>query len=617
MATSLYVLERNSDNSQRMGYPDGDYDVPPEPLADPVTDLSAIPVGENQINVGWSATANAVQYLIWRSPDNANWEYIDLITGTAYYNTGLTADTLYYYLVWPLNVLGQQTTSGNNTASATTDAEVEPPPPTDSIPVNQLYEYRTISVIEDGDPDATGRNRSQPTTLENAMITAAAGDIVGIAAGVYVGDEPTEIIVSDADRTKVSAFYPRNNGDAGNPIVFVAENLATQTTTQAEYSEIKSGTNRSSSSSSYGGWFGDTHGTGVIRDGWGAIGSWDGRGSHVMYVGLYTDSRAGNNNMPFEDTGSIIVREISDVKVLHCKCYGETSADWALDNANNYSGIRVESASRIEVADCFSNGFSKNSPNAPGIMLYKSRDFHVHHNYAEDCSAGVYPKAPSDRDAQYPNQYGILEYNHSYQCTKGFDLYCLGRQTDGTRNKVRFNLSEDCDSYDFMPQATTDRPGQIRDCDIHNNTMVGFNAGDYFKGAWYFHYFALNREGDRLPPFEFNNTFYKNIISAPSEYSIATTGSGWETQNFWDGDDNTFDTPKFMQDKNRNEVTLASWRSAWNQELNSDTSDPQFVGGRDFRLQGGSPATGRGCYVTGNEVIGIRDGNEGSGIESQ
>jgi hypothetical protein len=56
----------------------------------------------------------------------------------------------------------------------------------------------------------------------------------------------------------------------------------------------------------------------------------------------------------------------------------------------------------------------------------------------------------------------------------------------------------------------------------------------------------------------------------------------------------------------------ASWGS-WSGDQNSVFADPKFIGNGDYRLQGDSPCRGNGeggttigCYVTGNEVIGVR-----------
>ena len=92
------------------------------------TALTATPSSTTAITLAWTNTAtNATAILVQRSPDNVTFTQIASLAGnaTTYSNTGLTANTLYYYRVAAQNAVG--TSAWSNTASASTAI---PPAPT-------------------------------------------------------------------------------------------------------------------------------------------------------------------------------------------------------------------------------------------------------------------------------------------------------------------------------------------------------------------------------------------------------------------------------------------------------------------------------------------------------
>ena len=89
--------------------------APPAP-----TGLSATAVATNQINLTWTASSGATSYNVKRSTTSGG-PYTTIATGvtaTSYSNTGLSANTTYYYVVSAVNTYGESANSSQ--ASATT-----------------------------------------------------------------------------------------------------------------------------------------------------------------------------------------------------------------------------------------------------------------------------------------------------------------------------------------------------------------------------------------------------------------------------------------------------------------------------------------------------------------
>jgi fibronectin type 3 domain-containing protein len=101
----------------------------PPPLLAP-TDPAAAAVSSSAISLSWTAPASAASYNVMRGTVDTG-PYTTIATGvtaTGYWDTGLTPNTTYYYVVSAVNTGGESTNSIQ--ASATTQA---PPPP--NIPV--------------------------------------------------------------------------------------------------------------------------------------------------------------------------------------------------------------------------------------------------------------------------------------------------------------------------------------------------------------------------------------------------------------------------------------------------------------------------------------------------
>ncbi|MDT8382075.1 MAG: C25 family cysteine peptidase [Brevefilum sp.] len=94
-------------------------------LPETPTDLAALSVSTQQINLSWTDNADdETAYTIERSPDGVvDWTLIAEISAdaTAYSDTGLTPGTTYYYRVRAYRAIDQQYSPYSNVASAVTD----------------------------------------------------------------------------------------------------------------------------------------------------------------------------------------------------------------------------------------------------------------------------------------------------------------------------------------------------------------------------------------------------------------------------------------------------------------------------------------------------------------
>ena len=122
----------NESASYMAGFRDPPPPPPPPPTSPPAapSSLSASAAGSDRIDLSWSDNASdETAYRVDRSLDGSSWAQLASLGAniSGYGDTGLNADTLYYYRVRAENSAGNSAWS--NTASARTDVTAPPPPP--------------------------------------------------------------------------------------------------------------------------------------------------------------------------------------------------------------------------------------------------------------------------------------------------------------------------------------------------------------------------------------------------------------------------------------------------------------------------------------------------------
>lgn len=418
---------------------------------------------------------------------------------------------------------------------------------------------------------------ANPWTLSEAMTNAVAGDVVQLGAGVYVGTNPGGTL------NFTPAFRPTNSGTSGNPIIFIAENLAAQVTTG--YTDIRSGATTSQS-------------------GWPAFGSLT--KDYIEWWGIYSNE-GDTNNKGATDSGTCSIWTGTGLKAIGCKIIGETGY------SDNHSGIRLENCVSPEISDNNISGYTGGT-NKAGIIIYKTQNATLHHNTIFDCNHGIQPKGASGSSTIY----GLtIRQNLIYDCSQMFRFHGPVKGPSSELSEVYQNIGYDLVNVAEFTSSGT-HTGEQDGLRIYNNTFENVSDGDW----WLNHNYDANRD----------NLIFNNIVRTTAAYLRGTYAGAsdvthhddfatWSRNcisgatNFGDG------TSSSALDS----LTFSDWQTTYSQDANSITSDPLFtnVTNHDFTLQGGSPCLtlGRdtlgtfgavdatipaGAYVTGSETIGVR-----------
>ncbi|HZV03046.1 MAG TPA: fibronectin type III domain-containing protein, partial [Planctomycetota bacterium] len=125
----------------------------------PPTNVSATTVSQTQINVTWIASPQATSYTVSRGTQSGGpYTQVGTTAATSFQDTGLTANTTYYYVVQAVNAV---TTSANSSEASATTLPNAPSPPTNvsATTVSQTQ----INVTWTASPGATSYAVSRGT----------------------------------------------------------------------------------------------------------------------------------------------------------------------------------------------------------------------------------------------------------------------------------------------------------------------------------------------------------------------------------------------------------------------------------------------------------------------
>gem|GEM_PF-805854 len=197
---------------------------PPPPPSAPAApgNLSATAASASAINLSWTDNADNEQgFRIERSTDNATFSEIATVgvNAASYSDSGLTANTTYYYRVRAFNAAGDSAYS--NTANATTQTPPPPPPSAPAAPGNLAATATSTSSINLAWTD--NADNEQGFRVERSTDNATFAEIatVGANAASY----------SDSGLTANTTYYYRVRAfnAAGDSAYSNTANATTQT----------------------------------------------------------------------------------------------------------------------------------------------------------------------------------------------------------------------------------------------------------------------------------------------------------------------------------------------------------------------------------------------------
>lgn len=412
-------------------------------------------------------------------------------------------------------------------------------------------------------------NRSSPNGAE----AAKAGDVVRIAAGTYstVGN----LTGGGFGRLDV-AYNPANEGRPGSPIRFEAVGTVVLTFTS---------------------------GAGPM------IGAY--QRDYIEWSGFtISESTAPTRS----DTGPVTFFEVTGGAIESSILTG--NPNWTARVGDNYSGVRVEDASGIRIANntIRNYGGQTNDENHNGIETYRSFPLLIENNFISNCGAGIYMKAVNPETLVVDTviiRYNVISGNPTG--VRFLRMPMTAARPMLVYQNIFTNWGEAGVWWNVFDNGPTD-PTWIR---VFNNTFVGSGGA----GVGTYNHTAF-KPGT-------NSLFRNNIVSGGTvSVRMDTTDLTANTRkDRFDFDRNVYHAPSDAFGNLAGEDrTFQFWQNL-GQDASGTVADPLFVnrGGGDYRLQANSPARslGRavhsvggsdgtvipaGAYITGSEVIGPSSG---------
>ena len=420
--------------------------------------------------------------------------------------------------------------------------------------------WRTIGRAAWGSTNREARNGAQ---------AARAGDTVLIAAGTYSGPGSGE--------RNSPTYYTENEGTSDTArIIFRAVGTVVLTLSSGDGPVIGS----------------------LQRD----YITWDG----------FTIHEANAPSRP--DTGSVTLYGCTGCQLMNLDINGDGTGHGAEDNHN---GIRIENSFDILIRNNrIQNVFtaSSNPNNGTGVMVYGSGNVTFEHNEIFNCGSGIDLKGAGSTGF-FTIRYNLIYNIGAEGSGNGIVLHAGAATTAANPTRIYQNIIRDSDQaavriWHFSLTDPTNTPMHGK---IVNNTFYNMP-----RGIWV--------DQEPLPNAGF--VFRNNVVSNTPEGAIHYNGNP-ATKSKFDSEHNVYFA--FGSDfavTTSNEYSLASWKATFAQDTASPASvnqDPLFVdaANRNFHLQAGSPAIGRGrdfldldgdgsttnlinagAYITGNEIIG-------------
>ena len=130
-ANTTYYYKVSATNSAGESAQSSSVSAKPESIPSTPTGVWAGVASENSIWVGWSSVTGATGYVVYRS-SSASGTYRDVgdVTTNSYTDTGLTANTTYYYKVSAYNSTGEESAQSSSVSATTIPSAPIPATPT-------------------------------------------------------------------------------------------------------------------------------------------------------------------------------------------------------------------------------------------------------------------------------------------------------------------------------------------------------------------------------------------------------------------------------------------------------------------------------------------------------
>lgn len=432
-------------------------------------------------------------------------------------------------------------------------------------------------------------NESNPCTFACALANATAGNKVQLAPGVYNG--------SSTGNRFIPSFAPANEGTAADPIVFFAKYPAAYNRGSTSlYTEVRKPTTTTT-----------VNGFTVPASGACPVLGNNTQSDYIIFDGFYANEAEAYS----APNGGIFLAHAA-TGIEFRRCFIERGSGVLYYQAgHNGNPFYAESTINSKILDCVVTGYVLRASlpaiihqNNSSIEVYNSTGWVVRNCYLENFGYGMFQK---ESDNQWSTE-GTWEYNHLLNGKSAINVQ------QGTF-VGRYNLIVGADEGihgDGGPVTYTGgtRPPQI--LTFANNTIV-MNSANFVAGAQKAGF--IIETGMQLR----TSTLTNNIVYGRTGWtghhfrtnsggSSSWTFADWTTMNgnnYFREDSSTL---SFMDTAFATVTGIANWRTTTGHEATSITTDPLFVdvANSNFRLQGGSPASGKGCYVTGSEEIGLR-----------
>jgi fibronectin type 3 domain-containing protein len=186
--------------------------TPVLPIPTAPTNVTAT-AGDTQVNLSWTASANAASYHVKRSTTNGSgYAQVSAPTGTSFNDTGLTNGTTYYYVVTALNASGE---SANSSQVSATPAAMPPdvtvtvtPGTTHAISpwIYGINFYGGANVAPNLTLDRAGGNRWTAYNWENNASNAGS-DYLYESDNYLCNGSCSETVPAEAVRTFIAADH--------------------------------------------------------------------------------------------------------------------------------------------------------------------------------------------------------------------------------------------------------------------------------------------------------------------------------------------------------------------------------------------------------------------------